>query len=93
MEIIGLKEVLAIIHSGEIFSCEGVRYDKKRKTGGQLFELAEARKIHVTGKRLNENIENLSFDVEICAGGIGTGIVEKIHADLLIRINFKEISL
>lgn len=40
---ITLKDIVAQMQTGEVFSCTVISYDKKRKTGGRVLEYAQLR--------------------------------------------------
>ena len=45
-----LKTILHIMASGELFSCKVVKYDRKRKTGGQILEIVSAKLVSAEKK-------------------------------------------
>lgn len=65
-KIITLREVLDHIERGDTFSCICVAYDRQRRSGGHLIEIAEARIFQprqVQGARTPTRMEELKFGI------------------------------
>lgn len=107
--VITLKEAVALIDSGAIFSCEVCSFDQKRrdKSGKRLAytqvkvaarhgERAPSRPQTEREKLLSKAQNHQAYhtrNVVMCQDGMPTSIVHKIHLPLLETVNGRQIVL
>lgn len=103
MNTITLDEVLKIFNSGEIFSIRFVKFDAKRKTGGQIREFRHVvGSIHTTKKeqtsgaiqkKKQNHFDNMTRNVHLVLDGYPVEAVKSIHLNLILAINDKKMIL
>lgn len=108
MEMIKLNEVLKVMETGENFAIDFVTFDKRRKTGGIIRQIPEARlckskkslelstdKPQVKKKpKVNPNHwVNATRSIRIIVDGIESSHIRKIHIFLIVRFNGKKVFL
>lgn len=94
-----LEEATKLIKSGQLVSLKFVTYDKRRKTGGKIrfIEEARIRKVNSSEEKASNSIlsnskdpghfEHSTFAVNTCIDGHATAEVKKIHWFLLLEVN------
>lgn len=90
---ITLNEALDVIHSGAIIAISGVRFDRKRKTGGDEFELGECRKVSEHLDAIKNHIKNFTFDFRIYVNGEPLDKIERVNMLLITSVNGKKVLL
>lgn len=90
--MVTLKEALELIHSGELISLRGVKYDKQRKKGGEIFYFSSCKKVFEKNAK-EIHYSSFTFDIQIYNNGMPTSIIHRVHGDLLTKINDKQILL
>lgn len=100
---ITLDEVTKIMASGETFSVRFVKFDAKRKIGGQIREfksvvgsLNSSKQLNPTGvpsKRAQNHFDNMTRNVFIVLGGYATETAKKIHLNLILEVNGRKLIL
>jgi hypothetical protein len=101
-DIISLRDATRAIDAGEVFTCTVVKYDRKRKTGGEIVELTaqlaataydrphtkyESNKLEVA--RAQNHHDNYTRNVCIVVEGTTTGMIRKMHPPLMLTFNDK----
>ena len=92
-DTITLNEALDLIYSGEIISISGVRFDKARKKGGDMFDLGECRKVSEHLAAIKNHIKNFTFDFRIYVNGEPLDKIERVHMLLITSVNGKKVLL
>ena len=101
-DTISLREATRIIDAGEVFTCTCVKYDRKRQTGGQLFEItAQLAKIatdrgdtpieaaEAKERKAQNHHVNFTRNVALVVDDIQTALIRKIHPPLMLTFNNK----
>jgi hypothetical protein len=101
-----LKQALDIIDSGEVFSLSVVKYDHKRKEGGQKrfysqvcavnpkknWEKTE-NKPRTNRAGIQNHYDNATRNLYKCIDGIATASITKVHIVHILEVNAERVML
>ncbi len=90
---ITLTEALDLIHSSEVISLEGVKFDKHRRKGGEVYILPEVRKVNEDAAMIAQHMKDFTFDMRIYINGRPSDVIQRVHAILITKINGLELIL
>lgn len=106
MNLLSLKEAIAIMESGQPFAVRFVSYDKKRKKGGQIrffSELVTTRnssiyhpaqsKRNTPKSKAQNHSEHMTRNFYQCISGRPTSVVKSLHLYGLLEINGTKVAL
>jgi len=79
MEVIELRDALNWMRDGKPFSLKAVKYDRNRRTGGQIFNITHA------------TLHNQYPELGILRIKTNSGQLREVHKRLIIEFNGKQV--
>lgn len=98
MNVLSFRQVRQHIDSGKPFTATVVKYDRKRKTGGAIWEIEaqlakekpnkrpQTKREHLRGA-IHNNYAHYTRNVRMLMDGLETSLIRKIHVPLIIKFN------